>query len=152
MSHSLRDAQAVLGIKRILESGGLTVYVDWVEDPQLDRTQVTVATADHLRARMNQSTAMVFVTSQASSTSKWMPWELGYFDGRQRPVTILPLLASATATFIGQEYLGLYPVVEKEYDLLGGQYKAHAVRRRGLSREAVTLSGLLAGRSFAPTP
>jgi hypothetical protein len=43
-----------------------------------------------------------------------MPWELGYFDGlRQGRVAILPLVSSSEASFSGQEYLGLYPVVER---------------------------------------
>lgn len=44
-----------------------------------------------------------------------MPWELGYFDGfRNGGVAVLPLLESENATFRGQEYLGLYPLVNKD--------------------------------------
>jgi len=43
-----------------------------------------------------------------------MPWELGYFDGlRQGRIAILPLVANDGARFQGQEYLGLYPLVER---------------------------------------
>ncbi|WP_158816059.1 hypothetical protein [Methylocapsa sp. S129] len=43
-----------------------------------------------------------------------MPWELGYFDGfHQGRIAILPLVSSEGAGFDGQEYLRLYPVVER---------------------------------------
>ena len=43
-----------------------------------------------------------------------MPWELGYFDGfKPSFVWILPLVVSYDSEFKGQEYLGLYPTVDK---------------------------------------
>ena len=33
LSHSFKDATVILGIKRILEKQNLTVYVDWIDDP-----------------------------------------------------------------------------------------------------------------------
>jgi hypothetical protein len=42
-----------------------------------------------------------------------MPWELGYFDGGNGNVAILPVVAVAGEdTFTGLEYLGLYPYVD----------------------------------------
>jgi hypothetical protein len=62
-----------------LEDEGLSVYVDSVVDPQLDREKVTVDTAELLRGRMNRSRFLLYTTSTASTQSRWMPWELGYF-------------------------------------------------------------------------
>src|SRR2546421_12943190 len=81
LSHSFLDAQIILGVKELLEAEGLRVYVDWIEDAQLDRSRVTAKTADLLRNRMRHSESLIFATSATSSQSKWMPWELGYFDG-----------------------------------------------------------------------
>ena len=40
--------------------------------------------------------------------------ELGYFDGlRGEKVGILPLLGSPSQSWLGQEYLGLYPLYER---------------------------------------
>lgn len=116
LSHSMSDAQIVLGIKTILESQyGLNVYVDWIEDKQLNRESVTAKTAETLRKRMQQSTTLLYLTTDNSSKSKWMPWELGYFDGHKpSKVAIFPVLNSAYDDFSGQEYLGLYPVIRKE--------------------------------------
>ena len=32
LSHSLRDALLIVGLKRLLEADGLSVYVDWISD------------------------------------------------------------------------------------------------------------------------
>jgi hypothetical protein len=77
LSHSFLDALAIEGVKELLEGSGLRVYVDWVEDRQLDRSQVTAETAKLLRTRMRCSQSLIFATSRTSSNSKWMPWELG---------------------------------------------------------------------------
>ena len=114
LSHSIADAEIVLGIKQLLEESGLKVYVDWVEDAQLDRRAVTKETAAVLRQRMRQSKSLIYLSSDNSSSSKWMPWELGYFDGfKPDGVAIMPVLDSPSDSFKGQEYLGLYPIVQK---------------------------------------
>lgn len=114
LSHAYEDAKIIKGVKVLLEENGYTVYVDWLEDEKLDRSRVTPATAALLRERMRSSKSLLFATSKASPDSKWMPWELGYYDGlRPGKVSILPLLAPNQTTFQGQEYLGLYPTVER---------------------------------------
>lgn len=114
LSHSSKDADLILGGKAILESLGYKVYVDWIDDAQLDRTKVDSDTADLLRARMRQSNSLIWVATEAASESKWMPWELGYFDGyKPKHVAILPLVDSPYDAFKGQEYLSLYPIVGK---------------------------------------
>jgi hypothetical protein len=102
----------IFGVKLALESTGHTVYVDWIDDPQLDRSKVSPATAETLRVRMRQSKALFFVHSVNATTSRWMPWELGYFDGLKGNVAILPVVESPSNKFRGEEYLGLYPYVE----------------------------------------
>jgi hypothetical protein len=115
MSHSLNDAELVIGIKKILEENGLRVYVDWQEDPELSREDVTKETAEVLRKRMKQSTSMIYVATDNASRSKWMPWEVGFFDAFSNGcVAVLPLLEDANAIFKGQEYIGLYPLVTKD--------------------------------------
>jgi hypothetical protein len=113
LSHSILDAELVLGAKLELEDRGFTVYVDWLSDPLLKREQVTSTTADHLRTRMRQCKMLVYVHSENAALSRWCPWELGYFDGlRGGNVFILPVFSSARHTYDGQEYLGLYPYLE----------------------------------------
>jgi hypothetical protein len=120
LSHSFNDAEAIYGLKRMIEALNLRVYVDWIDDPTLDRGQVTVKTAAVLRERMKSCSSLVYAHSANSSNSVWMPWELGYFDGiKPQQVWILPLVTNDDSEFKGQEYLGLYPPVEKRGSLAG---------------------------------
>ncbi len=115
LSHSIRDAELVLGVANILEKMGQKVYIDWVVDKQLSRDSVTKETAETLRNRMKQSSKLLYLATDNASSSKWMPWELGYFDGlKSGKVAILPLVDSVDSSFQGQEYLGLYPALGKD--------------------------------------
>lgn len=120
LSHSYEDARLILGVKALLQRQRLSVYVDWVEDNELDRTKVDEQTANTLRLRMRRSRYLAFATSSNSSKSRWMPWELGYFDGHKPgKIGILPLVDQGWESFAGQEYLGLYPVIQRA-QLAGG--------------------------------
>lgn len=129
LSHSVRDARVVLGIRRMLERQGLTVYVDWIDDKEMDRSFVSPATADRLRLRMASSRSLIYATSRAAAKSRWMPWELGYFDGKKGPdrISILPIESDSTMSFVGQEYIGLYKVIERL--LHGATFQTFAVQR-----------------------
>ena len=114
LSHAYQDAESIHGVKSIIESLGLTVYVDWIDDAGLDRGKVSSKTAQVLRERMKMSSSLVYVHSPNATQSVWMPWELGYFDAfKPGYVWILPLVSASDSEFQGQEYLGLYPPVEK---------------------------------------
>ncbi len=145
LSHSVRDTELIYGLKRGLESLGLSVYVDWIIDVQLDRSRVSAATATVLRDRMRQSKSLIYATSRAASRSRWMPWELGYFDGRKGPlaVAICPIETGATGTFVGEEYLGLYKNFEKLF--VNGEATAYVTRRRSGSQEAQTVRSFVDG-------
>ncbi|MCK9373558.1 MAG: toll/interleukin-1 receptor domain-containing protein [Sulfuricurvum sp.] len=117
LSHSYSDKDIIPQLKKQLESLGYSVYVDWITDRFLSREQVNKATAEVLQKRMKQSKCLLFATSENSTNSKWMPWELGYFDGiKSKMVGILPLKKDNNGfneDFRGQEYLGLYFYIDK---------------------------------------
>jgi len=116
LSHSYKDAILILNLKRDIEALGFSIYVDWVDDPQLDRSDVTPGTAEIIRKRIDSSKCLIYVPSENSSGSKWMPWELGYADGAKTgKAAILPISESrqSTETYNGREYLGLYCYVTK---------------------------------------
>lgn len=112
LSHSYKDKEVIPYLKKELENMGYSVYVDWINDRFLSRNEVTKETAKILQTRMRQSKSLFFATSENSSDSKWMPWELGYFDGmKDKRVAILPIQMNGNFSnnkFEGQEYLGLY--------------------------------------------
>ena len=115
LSHSFKDADLILGLKEYLESElNLTVYVDWIEDSQLNRSSVNRETADLLRTRMRSCRSLIYAASSKSIDSRWMPWELGYFDGyKHGKVAIMPITTNSNDQFKGEEYLLLYQYIEK---------------------------------------
>ena len=114
LSHSHLDSEVVLGICRILRSRfKLAVYVDLDDGDLGSAGAITPDTAGVLRNRMAYSASLIYAASANSKSSKWMPWELGYFDGLKGTVAILPIDETPKAQFKGQEYLALYPYVDK---------------------------------------
>ena len=113
LSHSYMDKKGALGIRNILENDfNYSVYIDWIEDSDLDRSNVSSVTAKRIRERMIKCKCLFYATSTNASTSKWMPWETGLMDGLKNRVAICPFIDNAeTDNFFGQEYLGIYPYV-----------------------------------------
>lgn len=105
LSHSSLDANMLLELKACLNSNGLNVYIDWMSDrSSLKRELLQKSTAEVLLKRMNASTTLLYVYTENSNKSCWMPWELGYFHGLGRKICV----------FVPEEierpmYLNLYP-------------------------------------------
>ncbi|WP_435354271.1 toll/interleukin-1 receptor domain-containing protein [Emticicia sp. SJ17W-69] len=109
LSHSTKDKELVAGTKLILEDLGYSVYIDWIEDPQMNRSTVSKETAELLQKRMQNCKCLFYAFSTNSGQSKWMPWECGYFDGiKNGKVAVLPISVNNDKSFKGTEYLGLY--------------------------------------------
>jgi hypothetical protein len=114
LSHSSNEPEEILlGIKGYLEDAGLSVYVDRYTDPRLHPEHVTQETAETLRGRLRASQSLLYVFSDHSKLSRWMPWELGFMDGAGRRVGIAPVVQTARNTFDGEQYLGLYPYLDR---------------------------------------
>lgn len=112
LSHSSRDIELIAGLKLILNDLGYSVYVDW-NDSALDPNNVTPETAKILRERMAQCKSLIYAFSENASNSKWMPWELGYFDAlKNSRVAVLPISKTAKYAYKGSEFVGIYSVVQ----------------------------------------
>lgn len=121
LSHSSNDKEFVAGIKLFLQDFGFTVYVDW-NDPELDPNNVTPETADILRERMSHCKSLIYAYSDNAKNSRWMPWELGYFDGlKNSMVAVLPILSDFRKSIQGSEYVGLYYVID--FAKINGAYQ-----------------------------
>lgn len=113
LSHSYLDKKIIYGIYIELRNLGYSVYVDWLKDPELNRTKVTSKTASKIRERLFQSRCLFYATTTNSKRSSWMPWELGFMDGNNQRVAILPMTENHEKEFLRMEYLELYPYIEK---------------------------------------
>lgn len=121
LSHSYLDMSVVKGLFLELTSLGYKVYVDWIIDPHLDRKNVTIESAELIRKRMKNSKSLLLAISTNASTSKWMPWELGFVDGNTSKCGIIPVSdrLHPSESYQGFEYLKLYPFIKKRNSALG---------------------------------
>jgi hypothetical protein len=129
LSHSSEDAIYIKALRDELTAAGFSVYVDWINDPQLNRANVNKDTAGVLRQRMNSCRSLLYATSDAAEKSVWMPWELGYVDAKTKSrVGIIPIVEEKEkdTEFKGREYLGLYPYLDKT----GDRFYLHESARR----------------------
>jgi hypothetical protein len=75
---------------------------------------------------------MVYVVTQNAAASKWMPWELGFFDGVRGKVLVYPVDEAAPAAAKQQEYLKLFKNLRPS---LTQQLQAELQGADGLVRE-----------------
>lgn len=116
LSHSYKDRVAVAGLVKYLKRQyHYEIYVDWIEDQNLNRSCVTKETAETIKSRMRNCKCLFYVTSENAPQSKWMPWELGLMDGLKDRVAICPLTREVynADDYHGQEYLGIYPYISE---------------------------------------
>lgn len=115
LSHSFLDKEEVEGLYLLLTGMGYSVYVDWIVDPNLNRSNVTKATAELIRTRMKSSKSLLLAVSTNAAMSKWMPWELGFVDGKTNRCAIVPVSKDVIPpkAFARSEYLLLYPYIKK---------------------------------------
>jgi hypothetical protein len=122
LSHCFLDREVVKALFLDLTSMGFKVYVDWIIDPHLDRANVTKQSAELIRKRMKSSKSLLLAISANATTSKWMPWELGFIDGNTAKCAIVPVFDSSynlPESYSGYEYLKLYPYVKKRNNKSG---------------------------------
>lgn len=115
LSHSYLDKEEVEGLYLVLTDYGFKVYVDWIVDADLDRTQVTKSSANLIRQRMKSSKTLLLGISTNASLSKWMPWELGFMDAHTGLCAVIPVSREAISRefYKGFEYLSLYPFIKE---------------------------------------
>ena len=82
LSHSSLDVKELLYIKSVLNSQGLVVYIDWINDRvMLNRDNQDENTWAALGLRMRQSAAMLFILTDHSVLSDSTKKEVMYFEG-----------------------------------------------------------------------
>lgn len=116
LCHSSKDIDEIKRLKEYLRrNANKEAYVCEIDDPQLDPSKANKKTAEILKKRMENSSELYFVLSKNSQKSTWMPWELGYFNGKKSDsvIYVYPIIdnyESEIKNFDGHEYLELYPM------------------------------------------
>lgn len=120
ISHSFLDKKLILTLLDMFNKSDYSVYVDWLDDPNLDRNNVTSNTASIIKNRIMQCKGLSYIATANIVNSKWCPWELGLADGlHSGKACILPILKEGNS-FRGTEYIGIYPYIE--YKQVSGRY------------------------------
>lgn len=143
LSQTIKDAEIVLGVYDLLTGMGYAVFCDWIAHPETNRAQVTPDNADFIRSIMSISDSLLFLDTENADQSKWMCWEIGWFDGRRGHVAVLPILKKKKESYRGREFLGLYPYVQ--IDETG---TLHIIKPTVTSTSGVTMFEAPNSRSF----
>ena len=90
LSHSSKDYNKIIQLKAMLNRQGQTVYVDWIEDRNaLKRELTSVDTAESLAERIKQSSGILYVLTETSNSSVWAPWKLGFAQALGKKICML---------------------------------------------------------------
>lgn len=111
LSHSHKDKVMAKGLRNLLASQGVDLYIDW-EDASMPNP-TNRETAEKLKARIRASDYLLVLATENGCASRWVPWEIGIADSQKDPDNILILpVADRTGRFHGNEYLQLYRRLE----------------------------------------
>ena len=61
ISHSFKDKELIRGLYSLFQTAGYNVYIDWIDDPNLNRTNVDENTAANIQATMNERNDLFLV-------------------------------------------------------------------------------------------
>jgi len=102
---------AVRKLVELWQSWGHKVFADFLDEKLLEASKnnrVDAALSEHLRNVIRHCGVFVFVASENSISSGWMPWELGLAHGAVGRVHIYQLGDTDLTKVAGREYLALY--------------------------------------------
>lgn len=109
LSHKREDSLIAAGIASTLEAGGLSVYLD-VIDNNINKDGPDLA--DYLRTQMETCSQLLAVISPVTTTSWWVPWEIGVATEKER---FLASFVANNATV--PDYLRKWPYLRTQSDL-----------------------------------
>ena len=98
LSHSSEDGELVERTRSELAGLGYSVFLDSEALPQVRPEAVTKDTAQALRDAMRECGSLLYLISEKSAASRWMPRELGFFDGFAGGCSSIRLTAMRRAT------------------------------------------------------
>ena len=120
LSHSHNDEDLLEDIIAILTKLDIEVYVDLLDEelsyPPSDKTAIKI------KEKIKENKKFILLATNDAIASKWCNWELGLGDAAKyiENIALFPV-ADNSGNWIGNEYLQIYPYIEKhsklkEYD------------------------------------
>lgn len=114
LSHSHTDRAIVEQAKVFFQNLGISIYVDWADETMPEKTNgVTAQKIKNQIISINDK--FVLLATNNAIASKWCNWEVGIADPFKllnKKIALLPL-ADNSGTWNGNEYLQIYPRIEK---------------------------------------
>ncbi|MCQ2240245.1 toll/interleukin-1 receptor domain-containing protein [Treponema sp.] len=113
LSHSSADFELIQGLYKKLKDMGFSAFLDRVDAKGVSINDM----ADKLKKAMDNSNYILYSHTHNSIDSKWVPWELGYFDCKNNAsnILVMPILNNqGKALYDGQEYLNQYKEISVE--------------------------------------
>lgn len=115
LSYSHQDKDEVVPIVNWLQSLGVNVYIDYLDDELQGKSDVEAARI--LRLRIGLAKKLILLASVNIKGSKWVPWELGVGDGELTYPNVIRLPITYTgATWMAKDYYDIYGYVGKSTD------------------------------------
>ncbi|CAH0996178.1 hypothetical protein EMA8858_02308 [Emticicia aquatica] len=122
LSHSHLDKDRIKPIIKILNTVGIDIYVDWLDNEMPSNTNGK--TAEVIKSKIKSNRKFILLASNTAIKSSWVNWELGIGDGAKYidNMMILPFKEDYQ-TWTNNEYFEIYPHLESEnkYDYESGQ-------------------------------
>jgi len=122
LSHSHHDKAKIEQAKIFFENLGISIYVDWADQTMPERTNgITAVNIKNQIINLNDK--FVLLATNNAVASKWCNWEVGIADAfklSSKNMALLPL-ADNSGHWDGNEYLQIYPRIEKNQLQNGGE-------------------------------
>lgn len=123
LSHSHTDKDVIEQAKIFFENLGISVYVDWA-DKTMPESPSGVTAQKIKNQIITGNDKFVLLATNNAVASKWCNWEVGIADPFRLPnkkIALLPL-ADNSGTWNGNEYLQIYPRIERSSTNLNEYY------------------------------
>lgn len=122
LSHSHHDKDVVEQAKLFFENLGIKIYVDWADKTMPQNPNGTTANKIKNQILVKNDKFILLATNNAVS-SRWCNWEVGIADPfklYRNKMALFPF-AENSGSWNGNEYLQIYPRIEKNPKKSGGE-------------------------------
>ena len=114
LSHAHSDKELIEQAKLFFENLSISVYVDWADKTMPEKP--TGETAEKIKSQIvSYNDKFVLLATNNAVTSRWCNWEIGIADPfklSRKKIALLPL-SENNGSWVGNEYLQIYPRIER---------------------------------------